>query len=196
MISAFTGTPGSGKSLHAAKEVIWASRRGCAIVTNTPLRVKPRGGMVYIEHLRSPEEFLATSPIKRIVDARREHGALLLIDEAQIFLNARDWGDEGRREWISFFTQHRKLGFDIILVVQDLHMLDKQIRSLVEYEYVHRNVINGRGFLADIFALFTFGHPLVYAIQKWAGMGGRRIGGEWILGRQSLYRIFDTMRLH
>ena len=38
-----------------------------------------------------------------------------------------------------FFSQHRKLGYRVILVAQFSEMIDKQIRALIEYEYIHRN---------------------------------------------------------
>ena len=38
---------------------------------------------------------------------------------------------------MTFFSQHRKLGFNIILITQSDRMLDKQIRSLVEDEVKH-----------------------------------------------------------
>ena len=47
-------------------------------------------------------------------------------------LNCRDFGRKDRNAWVTFFSQHRKLGFNIILITQSDRMLDKQIRSLVE----------------------------------------------------------------
>ena len=40
----------------------------------------------------------------------------------------------------SHFSQHRKLGYRVILIAQFDRMLDRQIRSVLEYEYIHRKV--------------------------------------------------------
>ena len=71
-----------------------------------------------------------------------EDQILLVIDESQLIFNARDWQKAGREKWLSFFSQHRKYGYHIILVAQFDRMIDRQIRSLIEYEYVHRKVGN------------------------------------------------------
>ena len=46
----------------------------------------------------------------------REDGILLVIDEAQLLFNAREWSKQGRSDWLSFFTQHRKFGYEIVLI--------------------------------------------------------------------------------
>ena len=71
-----------------------------------------------------------------------EEHILLVIDEAQLLFNAREWNKGNRASWISFFTQHRKLGYRVIMIAQFDRMLDRQIRSVIEYEHIHRKVKN------------------------------------------------------
>ena len=83
-------------------------------------------------------------PTQRWLDdghvVKREGQILVVIDEAQITFSNRDWNAPGRMEWIRFFIQHRKLGMRVILVVQDLGMIDKQIRAVVETTGNHMKV--------------------------------------------------------
>ena len=86
---------------------------------------------------------------------RVEDSILLIIDEAQMLFNPRDWNAKDRIEWLKFFQVHRHFGFSIILVSQSDMMLDKQIRALIEYEEIHRKVSNYgiRGYLLMLLML-------------------------------------------
>ena len=72
----------------------------------------------------------------------KEGQTLVVIDECQIIFNCRDFGRKDRNAWVTFFAQHRKLGFNVILITQSDRMLDRQIRSLVEEEVKHRKLNN------------------------------------------------------
>ena len=87
---------------------------------------------------------------------------LIIIDEAQLIFNSRDWnGKNGdRMQWIKFFSQHRKYGYNIILIAQFDRMIDRQIRSLVEYEVAHMKMSNFFKFLP--FTSFM-------AVMRWYG---------------------------
>ena len=95
----------------------------------------------------------------------REGEILLVIDEAQLLFNSREWVKSDRAEWCSFFTQHRKLGYEVVLVAQFDRMLDRQIRSLIEYEWIHRKVSNF-GNKGKIMSLFCGGRLFV-AVKVW-----------------------------
>lgn len=74
--------------------------------------------------------------------AKREGKGLLILDEAQLLFNSRQWNNN--KQWIEFFTQHRKLGWDVILIAHHIQMIDKQVRPLVEIETRFRNLKNIR----------------------------------------------------
>lgn len=155
MIDLFSGTPGSGKSLHVAKllyEAILDDRPciGNFFFNGEACRPKEKGGYLYLENdMISPEFFFFFSSYyrERVYKKRLpEDHILLVIDEAQLLFNTREWGKPDRKQWVSFFSQHRKLGYHVILVAQYSEMLDKQVRALFEYEYLHRKVGNiGKG---------------------------------------------------
>lgn len=126
-------------------------------------------------------------------NAFREGALKLYIDECQLLFNARTWNDKARKDWIKFFTQHRKLGYDVYLIAQFDSMIDKQLRSLVEYEVKHRK-FNNYGFLGKIVGLFFVNRPIVIAITYWYPMK-QRLSAEWILGKKSLFAIYDTGKI-
>ena len=145
MIKLFSGTPGSGKSLHTAEKIYYALRAGRPVICNFDINrefVKGRRGrkcdFTYIANDQLSVEFLLSLSTSYFSNHRmREDWILLVLDEAQLLFNAREWGQNGRKEWLSFFSQHRKYGYEIILVAQFDRMLDRQIRSLIEYEFIH-----------------------------------------------------------
>ena len=128
MILLYSGTPGSGKSLHLASVMkSWIHRWKAPVVGNFDFNAyacRPRGWGSYLKVDNSqlhPELLIYFSEeYKRLRKWERvpEEHLLLVIDECQLIFSNRSWADELRPEWISFFTQHRKLGYRIILVAQ------------------------------------------------------------------------------
>lgn len=159
MISLYSGTPGAGKSLHIAQVLYYRLRAKKAVVSNFDLNLdlvrgkrKTIGDYVYCPNDQLLPQYLIAYSQAYFSHRKFKEGAILLVlDEAQLLFNARTWDAKGRSDWLSFFTQHRKYGYDVILVAQFDRMIDRQIRSLIEYEYKHRKVGNAGKFGA----LFT-----------------------------------------
>ena len=142
MIYLYSGLPGSGKSYHVARDIRDGRfARSRFYICNFPVTVE---GVAQL----SPAHVTVGEVMRIRADWMREHGEpsegqiWLIIDEAQLVFNSRDWQSEERRKWLTFFTQHRKLGFTVILIAQHMTMLDKQIRSLIEIECTHYKINN------------------------------------------------------
>ncbi|WP_430623398.1 zonular occludens toxin domain-containing protein [Escherichia coli] len=59
---------------------------------------------------------------------------LLVLDECGTWFNSRSWGDKDRQPVIDWFLHARKLGWDIIFLIQDISIMDKQARlALAEH---------------------------------------------------------------
>lgn len=199
MIYAYTGTPGSGKSLHAVKEILVQDSRNLPILVNYD--VNPE----FLEHPENvylpdkgfnPQMLIQFSVWYHSVhDIQRpvEGSLLLIIDEAQTYFNSRSWGEQGRMEWIKFFSEHRKYGFDIILITQYLEMLDKQIRALIEYNVVHRSVLNFRGSpLLRPFLRFFMGTFQVSVFWLHAKL---KVCSYRVWRYKDLFPVYDTFHL-
>jgi hypothetical protein len=63
----------------------------------------------------------------------QEHSRLLVLDEVGRFLNSRDWKSIPKN-YFAFFSLSRRLGYEILLLTQDLSLIDKQIRDLCQHE--------------------------------------------------------------
>ncbi len=200
MIVLYSGTPGSGKSLDSARTISHWVRRGDPVICNFPVNVSAiktrREKRFYFwpnEEL-SPERLVAFSRDYFDGGQCREDAILLLIDEAQLLFNAREWSAKGRSRWTWFFTMHRHFGYFIILCAQFDRMLDRQLRSLIEYEYIHRKVTNlgARG----IFLSFLLLSPmnLFVKVKVWYPMK-EKVGSEFFRRKQSYCKLYDTCAL-
>ena len=196
-ISLYTGTPGSGKSFHAAKDIEHRMRRGGTLICNFPVNTG------FVKKCRAQVEYWDNSELtaERLVAYALEHHkigkegqALVVIDECQIIFNCRDFGRKDRNAWVTFFSQHRKLGFNIILITQSDRMLDKQIRSLVEDEVKHRK-LNNYGFGGMFLTLFSLGRTWFIAIDYWYGGNKLKLGHSVFPYRKRYSALYDSYRL-
>ena len=147
MIFLYSGTPGSYKSYHAVKESIWWLKHGFNVIANFPLdysHVIKRNIKGRFDFVPTPDltvDFLIQYAADHHKPGRKPQ-TLIVIDEAAIKFNAREFNKHDRLDWINFFANHRHFNFDVILVTQSDIMLDKQIRQLIEHEYKHRALSN------------------------------------------------------
>lgn len=196
MISFYSGTPGSGKSLHVAQRLYWRIRGGRACICNFNIALdKIKGGnksdFLYIDNAKLTPKFLIEYAEKYISEhgGVKEGSLLLVIDECQLLFNSRDWGKSDRAEWLSFFSLHRHLGYDVILVAQFDRMIDRQIRSLIEYEYIHRKVSNF-GIRGKIISILGGGNLFV-SVKIWYPLK-EKVSSEFFRAKKLYYGLYDT----
>lgn len=194
MIYLYSGTPGSGKSAHQARNIYYRLRLGKPVIANYAVNTanikKCKGLFLEIDNAElSPERLISFSQ-EYFKEHKFKEGAIqLYIDEAQILFNARSWDMKGRANWIQFFTQHRKYGFDIYLVAQFDRMLDRQLRSLIEYEVIHRKVSNfgAKGMVLSLFALGN----LFVAVKVWYPMN-EKVSSEFFRVSRRFTCLYDS----
>lgn len=197
MIELFSGTPGSGKSLHTAKDIRDRLRSKKAVIignfyVNTKAIKKCRGRYIYVSNDRlTPERLLlfARRYASHLGRRLKEGELLLIIDEAQLIFNSREWQNIGRQGWLSFFSQHRHYGYDVYLVAQFDRMLDRQVRSLIEYETVHRKVSRA-GYIGFFVGLLMRGN-LYVAVKRWYPIK-EKVDSSFFLGSKKVFLVYDS----
>lgn len=131
-----TGKLGSGKTLAAVGKIRDALLKGLPVATNLDLKLHKLLGT------KSKKCRVYRLPDKPTVDDMRAIGignttydetknGLIVLDECGTWFNARDWQDKDRRPLIDWLLHARKLGWDIIFIIQDISMIDKQARKAV-----------------------------------------------------------------
>ena len=194
MIYLYTGTPGSGKSLHVARVIYYRLFRSCPVITNIPInlkRVKHPECFTYLPNRDLSVNYLVERSKKHFENRPMKEGSLvLIIDEAQMMFNARDWSKQGRDDWNEFFQVHRHYGYDVILIAQFDRMIDRQVRSLVEYEFVHRKVSN-YGWKGRLLSILMFAPTLFVSVKKWYPMK-EKVDSEFFRYSRKWGGLYDT----
>jgi zona occludens toxin (predicted ATPase) len=197
-ITMYSGTPGSGKSLHLASE-IWENVRKFdhKMIMNFPIDEKKLANRkVSEQHVRDLCHFVSTSDLspkylrkycRKHLSRKKEHQCTVIIDECGILFNKRI-KDKLRMEWIELFTKHRKLGFDFILVTQSTKYIDDQILGCLETEVVHRDMKHYKiwGWILSFMVGGLFSWVEVWYVAK------LKCRGSWFRYNAKKAAIYDT----
>jgi len=189
MIKLYSGTPGSGKSFHLAKDIITYLRFKRNVISTVDVDINKisrngrlkLGDFVYVPILELEPDFLYQYAFKHHKKGK-EGQTWIIIDECQILFNPREYHLKNRQEWILFFTKHRHLGYHIIMISQFDRLIDRQIRCLFEYEVKHRKVNN---------LLFLLPFTAFAAIEYWYG-AKVLIGKRFFLFNRQVASIYDS----
>lgn len=207
MIYLYSGTPGSGKSLDVASDIMKKLRRGKNVIANFPIdldivrdkplkRLFPKifknsvykiGNFTYIDNSDlTPQKLVDYA--KENHKKGREGQTLIVIDESPTIFNPREYQNKDRPLWIKFFQLHRHLGYNVILVAQNDRLIDRQIRAFVEYDCKHRKANNygNIGFLFTILQLKLF-----VCVDYWYGVK-EKCGIRFFTYKKLYSKLYDS----
>lgn len=195
MIYAYTGLPGSGKTLHATRTVlrrIWRRRCTPAVTTwqlalaDAPADARRHWHYVAAGELSPAALSAAARDYWRLRGRAREGELLLAIDEAHVLLGARQWCRKDRQSWVSWLAQHRHEGWDVILIAQSLKAIDSQVRAIVDDEVRHVRI--------DRWLPIPMPWPVILAVGH-SPTAGLRTGTQLIVPWPRILRAYDTMAI-
>jgi len=209
MISLYTGSVGSGKSYHAIELGLDWLRVGKHVIANFPIKAPKRflfkrsavRWQKKLERWHYKDEISVEYLMALSLEMGwfgKESQCLVVIDEAGIMFNSRDWQHEAksRMKWIKFLSQSRKFGYDFIFVCQMDRMIDRQIRGLVEYEVRHLKA-NNSFFLKwlSVFRVSMFLYVYKWYQTKMRGNVRASVYKKWVADRYDTMRIFNLEEL-
>lgn len=191
----YSGTPGSYKSYHAVQYSLNWLKQGKNLITNFPLiyqkRIKKIKGIYeQVDNMQLTVDYLVNFAIKHHKKGVKAQ-TLIIVDEASIKFNSREFNNKDRMEWVKFLANHRHFNFDVILIAQQDRMIDRQIRSLIETECKHRALKN-YGFLG-FFVNLLF-HGCYMSIEYWYPVK-IRVGSTFGIFHKRIADCYDTMGL-
>lgn len=206
MIYLYSGTPGSGKSLHVALDILKKLRRQHDVIANFTVNinliqskfltrfnknyVRKIGNFTYVDNSEMTVKYLLQYAYKNH-KIGIESQTLLVIDECAVMFNCREYGKSDRLEWIKFFQQHRKLGYNVILISQNDRLIDRQIRAFIEYDVKHRKANN----FGNIGIIFTLLHiKLFVAVTYWYGVK-EKCSTEFFTFQSKISKLYDTYKM-
>ena len=123
-----------------------------------------------------------------------EGQTLLVLDECQDLFNPRSWNRKDRLQWCSFFREHRKYGYEVYLISQDDSVIDKQIRHILQYEYLHR-CVNNYKLTGRLMGLLSGGKLFVY-VKRMYGVKSKdaKVKSQFFSGQQKYYEFYDSYK--
>ena len=194
MIYLYSGTPGSGKSLHVARDMYYRLNRNKKypnVIANFSINMKmiknKKANFIYKDNSDLTVDFLVNYALENH-KLGIENQTMVVVDECSVIWNSRDWNNKinksSRMDWLKFFVQHRKLGYNFILITQHDRQIDRQIRSLIEYEVSHRKVNNFK--IGKILPFSTF-----IAINRWYGIN-EKLSSEFFFYRKKWGKFYDS----
>ena len=201
MVESYLGTPGSGKSLHAAKDIVEALQLGRLVITNFPvntkgLRIHKKSRLVTLDNQSikySPN--LIECACRNYFEIYGKRKVLIILDECQLLFDSRKWNAPGRDDWNYFFSQHRKIcGIEskIILITQNEKAIDKRIVPQAEYFYLHTNLKYGNN--VEILISMFFGFNLFKYKKIWRS-GKDTVQVSAFRGKKKLFKLYDTFMI-
>jgi zona occludens toxin (predicted ATPase) len=161
------GTLGAGKTYYALRQIEAALGAGKVVVTNVTLRddwaervargnparrisrtAIARRAELYRSRLLVADSLADVMRVR--VHGKGEGRAVVVLDEAHRWLNARLWNagrgrDQDpdaivRGDVVSWLSSTRHYGMDVYLISQHIEDIDKQVRNRVEYRVRLRNL--------------------------------------------------------
>ena len=107
MINLYSGTPG-GKTYHAAAYIIEQLEKNKPVISNFNMdfkefkKLKTTKKFHYIDNSEMTPDMFKEYAITHFRSGREDQGTIV-IDEAAIILNCREYGKSDRKQWVEFF---------------------------------------------------------------------------------------------
>ena len=201
-----TGKLGSGKTLYTVKKARDYLQAGRRVATNLDLNLgkllsKKTDSKKLLRLADHPtaESFHNLGQAYSGSYDENKTGALIL-DECATWLNARDWNAKDRKQLINYLVHVRKKGWDVYLIIQDISMLDKQIRKvLAEHTVICRRTDRMKiPLFGVLFSMLGLDNKLpkahIASIFYGDFQGAPLVATEPYLGK-NLYNAYDTRQI-
>ena len=202
-----TGKLGQGKTLVAVSRIKEKLQKGLPVATNINLNLSAMFNPYTknATYIRVPDK-PTVDDLEALGYGNREYdeekNGLLVLDECGTWFNARNWSDKSRKAVNDWFLHARKLGWDVLLIVQDIQIVDKQARdALAEHTVFCKRLDKIHiPFIGTFFKAFT-GSVLrlprvhvgrvIYGDSEHNGL----LSDRWVYRGNDLFSAYDTKQL-
>lgn len=164
MIDLWTGTPGSGKSLHMAHQIRGDLRWNKFVISTSAIDT----GLCFMSGISERLFNISNGKIRRTKYDKRqnnfyyidindvspeylyefaarhhkfgvEHQTVVYLDECVAIFSPTVLTEKNWNAWDTFFRKHRHIGFDVVLIPQSPRLISRKIREYAEHETKHFN---------------------------------------------------------
>ena len=205
-IHVMTGKLGGGKTLCSVGRIRDRLRSGCPVATNLDLDLVAMFGHSTrdVNVIRIPDKPLIED-MHGIGIGNTSYdenlNGLLVLDECGTWFNSRNWSDKARKPVNDWFLHARKLGWDVILIIQDIKLLDSQARdALAEHTVFCKRMDRIQiPFIGSIYKAITgyrLSGPRVHVAKSVYGISPTDpVSDRWVYRGLDLFSCYDTKQL-
>lgn len=202
-----TGKLGNGKTLSAVGRIQHYLRQGRRVATNLDLFMEhwpnPRKKGLSVVRLPDKPSYADMCNLGPAYEGpySEDKFGLIVLDECGTWFNSRNWNDPGRKELNDWFLHSRKLGWDVIFIIQSIEILDKQARdTLAEHTVFCRRLDNIKIPYLGALTRFVFGKsvglPRVHmGVVKYGTSTQSLTVERWFYRGSELYKFYDTRQV-
>lgn len=200
-----TGKLGNGKTLVSVGRIRDKLAAGCMVATNLDLDLVAMFGrfrrdlrVIRVPDKPTADDLYALGNANLTYD--EEKNGLLVLDECGTWFNSRNWQDRSRSAVNDWFLHARKLGWDVLLIVQDINLIDSQARQAIAEHTVFcrrldRMHIPFFGTLVKLLSLgqMTLRLPRVHVGKVVYGITENDVlSDRWVYRGTELFSCYDT----
>jgi hypothetical protein len=216
-VYAVQGKLGTGKSkfcVWMAKQAMFYGRRVAGNLDIKVEKLNPRKPGRYVRIPDKPTAFDLDAIGHGNPDSYDESlNGVLILDELGTWLNSRSFQDKNRADLLDWLIHARKKGWDVYLIVQDVVMIDKQVReALVEYScncirmdkvkipfigWIIAQLGEGLGAAFESNRFRKWGYlPFFHLVVARIGQGANSvIADRWTYTGRDLHDAYDTRQI-
>lgn len=201
-----TGKLGSGKTLLLVMRILDYLKKRRRVAVNIDVKMdklcrpaNKHSRVIRLPDLPSADDLVGLGMGYDSYDEDMFGG--IFLDEAGVWLNSRDWNQGGRSDLLKFFLFLRKRRWDLWLCVQNVNVIDKQVRESIAEHVVYINRWDRIklpfpvGPLLRLVTLGLFkGHlPKMHqAIVKYGAKFNSPKVDDWFYRGNEFYSFYDT----
>lgn len=193
MIEIYQGRIGGGKSYSAISTIAAHLSKGGLVYSNIEINPEGMARLLAKRHgvYFDPEQYRPLPDNvfgwqEEVFWGTRALDTLVVIDEAQVFYNSRDWQRTAteHQRMLTFLTQSRKACVSVIFITQHAENIDKQFRLLAQNFWMFRDIAKFPP-LAPFMGFCFLAVSLDYT--------GEKIGSRLIPKSKLVFAAYDTL---
>lgn len=201
-----TGKLGAGKTLLLVMRILDYLKKRRRVAVNIDVKMDKLckadnrySRLVRLPDLPSADDLIGLGMGCDSYDEERFGG--IFLDEAGVWLNSRDWNQGGRSDLLKFFLFLRKRRWDLWLCVQNVNVIDKQVRESIAEHVVYINRWDriklpfpiGPVLRLATLGLFKGRLPKMHqAIVKYGAKFNSPKVDDWFYRGEEFYSYYDT----
>jgi hypothetical protein len=197
-----TGKLGSGKTLVTVGKIKEYLMQGKKVATNLDLNIEKltkrnsKNTFYRLPDKPRASDFAAIGRGSEFID-ESTYG-IIVLDECATWLNARTWNDKERKGFIDFMLHARKLGWDVYIIIQNIELIDRQLRiALCEHLVVCRRLDRMKiPFISNVVKMLTGERvtmPKIHTAKVFYGdTESSVVSDRWTYQGKNLYDAYDT----